>query len=496
MAVNNSSDNSQSDVIGFDVLSDEDIRKIDKATKDVLADYGVRVPNEEALDIFERAGATVDRRTNMVRIPVWLIERALASAPSEFELYGREESHRIAQKPNGRVHHTCTGTCIQISKYIGDGKFETVNTTDADLADAAKVLDWTENLDFFSLAVSARDWTGKGAEDVHELLTALKNTTKHVHHIDAWGGHTKYYWEIAKAFYNGDEILAREKPIISMMVCPMSPLELNWNAAQILIEGAQYGIPVSTMSVSMSGASSPIHLAGALVTQNAEILACIVLNQLTVPGSRIWYGCSTTVFDMKNGTAPLGSPETGLISAAATKLGQFYNLPTFVAGTCSDSKMPDAQAAHEATLTSLLPVLTKASTVCGSGLLEFGLTFSLEKLIIDNDIIGMSKTVLKGIRVDDETLSVESIKEVGVGNDFLGYRSTIDYFEQTSEPTVFDRSIAGSWRKSGSKNTTDVAHDIVLDILKNHKVAPIAEDALKKMEAIVKQADEDFLKGQ
>ncbi|MDR2846145.1 MAG: [trimethylamine--corrinoid protein] Co-methyltransferase [Candidatus Methanoplasma sp.] len=495
MTVGDSSETHRTNNIGLNILSDEDIRKIDGATRDVLSNYGVRVPNEEALNVFEKAGAEVDRETNMVRIPAWLVDKALADAPSEFELYGREESRKIIQKPHGRVHHTCTGTCIQISKYLGNGKFETVSTTDAYLADCARVLDWTKNLDFFSLAVSARDWTGKGAEDVHELLTALKNTTKHVHHIDAVGGHTKYYWDIAKAFYNGDEALARKKPIISMMVCPMSPLELNWNTAQVLMEGARYGIPVSTMSVSMSGASSPIHLAGALVTQNAEILACIVLSQITVPGSRIWYGCSTTVFDMKSGTAPLGAPETGLISAAATKLGQYYNLPTFVAGTCSDSKVPDAQAAHEKTLTSILPVLTGASTVCGSGLLEFGLTFSLEQLIIDDDIISMEKTVLDGIRVDDETLSAESIKEVGVGNDFLGYRSTIEYFEQTSNPGVFDRSTAGGWRNRGSKTTTDVAHDIVVDILKNHKVAPIAADQLEKMEAVVRRADEDFLRG-
>jgi trimethylamine--corrinoid protein Co-methyltransferase len=357
------------------------------------------------------------------------------------------------------------------------------------------VADWAENIDFFSLAVSAREWAGRGAGDVHELLTSLKNTTKHVHHIEATGGHTKYYWEIEKAFYGGDEKLAREKPIISMMVCPMSPLELTWNTAQILMEGARFGIPVSIMSVSLAGASSPIHLAGALVTQNAEVLACIVLNQITAPGSKIWYGCATTIFDMKYATAPLGAPELGLISAAATKLGQYYKLPTFIAGMESDSKIPDAQATHEKTLTSVLPALAGASTICGSGVLDFGLTFSLEQLVIDNEMIAMESKVRDGIKVDDDTLSAELIKEVGIGRDFLGHPTTLEFFEQASRPKIFDRSTAGRWRSAGSKNTVEVAHDIVEDILKNHNVEPIATDALEKMEAIVREADEEFLRG-
>jgi ABC-type hemin transport system ATPase subunit len=138
--------------------------------------------------------------------------------------------------------------------------------------------------------------------------------------------------EIAKALYGGDEEEARKKPVFSMLLCPNSPLELSSNACQVIVKGARLGIPVNVLSMAMSGGSAPVFLAGTLVTHNAEVLAGITLSQLASPGAKVWYGSSTTAFDLKRGTAPVGSPELGLISAAVAKMGQYYGLPTYVAG--------------------------------------------------------------------------------------------------------------------------------------------------------------------
>jgi trimethylamine--corrinoid protein Co-methyltransferase len=316
----------------LDVFSDDGIQKIDRATRDVLSNYGIQVSDDEGLKLFKEAGAIVDMDTKMVKIPDRLVRQALQSAPSKFYLYGREERRTFEQEHNGRVHYTCFGTGIQVCNYLGNGKYETRDSNDDDLAKCAKLVDWAENITYFSLPVSARDWAGKGAEDVHEMLTSLKNTTKHFHHIDPVGEHVDYYWEILKAYYGGDAKAAREKPIMSMLVCPTSPLEISHNAAQVIIKGARYGIPVNVLSMAMSGGSSPVYLAGTLVTHNAEVLAGIVLSQIASPGARVWYGSSTTTFDLKRGTAPVGSPELGVISAAVAKLGQLYGLPVFVAG--------------------------------------------------------------------------------------------------------------------------------------------------------------------
>lgn len=318
--------------VKLEMFSDDDIREIDYATKDILTNYGVQVSDDEGLQIFKDAGCDVDFETKMVKIPLKVINAALATVPNKFYLYGREDKYTLEQMHKGRVHFTCFGTGIQMCDYLGDNKYETRDSTEADLANCAKLVDWAENISYFSLAVSARDWAGKGAEDVHEMLTSIENTSKHFHHIDPVGEHVDYYWEILKAYYGGDEKMARDRPLMSMLVCPTSPLELSHNAAQVIIKGARYGIPVNVLSMAMAGASSSIHLTGTLVTHNAEILSGIILSQLACPGAKVFYGSSTTTFDLRYGTAPVGSPELAVISAAVAKLGQYYGFPVFVAG--------------------------------------------------------------------------------------------------------------------------------------------------------------------
>lgn len=135
-----------------------------------------------------------------------------------------------------------------------------------------------------------------------------------------------------------------------------------------------------------------------------------------------------------------------------------------------------------------------ANTIYGSGMLELGVTFSMEQLVIDNDIIAMEKKAMEGVLLNDETLSVNAIKEIGVGNDFLAHPSTMENIELASDPQVFDRYMIGDWKAAGSKSAVDVAHEIVKDVMKNHIVTPIPEDRLKAMKAIVKKADDEFNK--
>ena len=132
--------------------------------------------------------------------------------------------------------------------------------------------------------------------------------------------------------------------------------------------------------------------------------------------------------------------------------------------------------------------------IYGSGMLELGQTFSMEQVVIDNDIIAMNYKAMEGSPVTDDTLAVEAIKEIGVGNDFLAHSTTMEHFEEASNPTVFDRTMLGEWIGNGSKSCVEKAHEIAVDILTNHQVLPIPEDRLKAMEAVVEKADAAFRK--
>lgn len=321
------------DGVSIDFFSDADLRAIDSATMDVFQNPGIQVSDAESRALFKEAGCDVNEKTMVVKIPEHVVRRAIMTAPSKITLYGREKQHTFTQQAGGKVHYTCFGTGVKMCKYEAPGVFKTVDSTEEDLANTARVCDWADNIDSYSLAVSARDWAGKGAQDVHETFTPLMNTSKHFFHIDPVGENVEYYWDILKAYYGGDEEQARSRPIFSELLCPTSPLEIGTNACQLILKSVNFGIPINVISMAMSGASCPVHLAGTLVTHNAEVLSGIVLAQLASPGAKVWYGSSTTAFDLKHGTAPVGSPELGLISAAVAKLGQYYDLPTYVAST-------------------------------------------------------------------------------------------------------------------------------------------------------------------
>ncbi len=146
-------------------------------------------------------------------------------------------------------------------------------------------------------------------------------------------------------------------------------------------------------------------------------------------------------------------------------------------------------------MTTLLPAFAGANTLYGAGMLELGMTFSLEQLVFDNDMISMTKKAMEGIPVNEETLSVEAIEQVGIGKNFLAHKTTRKNIDLPSNPKLIDRLMYGDWEMAGAKDLATVAHEKVVDIMKNHEVPPIDADILKDMKAIVDKADKAFRQG-
>ena len=143
-------------------------------------------------------------------------------------------------------------------------------------------------------------------------------------------------------------------------------------------------------------------------------------------------------------------------------------------------------------MTTLLPSLAGANSLYGGGMLELGMTFSLEQLVLDNDMISMTKKAMQGIPVNEETMAVDSIDQVGIGNNFLAHKTTRKNIDLPSSPMLIDRLMYGDWEMAGAKDIATVAHEKVVDVMKNHEVAPIDADLLKDMQAVVEKADKAF----
>lgn len=312
----------------LNMFSKDELEEIHYATLEVLEQVGILVFCDEAMDILDGAGADVNRETNLVRFPQWLVEDAIRSCPRKILLAGRDPKNDMNCEGR-RVGFTNFGAGVMIEDpYTGEFK----ETTKKDVANTALVCDALDTVDIYSSAVVGRDMP-EISVDLHEAEAFLSNTTKHCQHIDLTGGSgARGFLEMGAAIVGGMEEL-RRRPVISALVCPVSPLQPHTNTCEIIIEFAKAGVPVNILSMAMSGASSPITLAGTLVTHNAEVLAGIVLAQATRKGSPIMYGSSTTTFDLTYVTAPVGAPELGMINAGVAELSNFYRLPSYVAGT-------------------------------------------------------------------------------------------------------------------------------------------------------------------
>jgi trimethylamine--corrinoid protein Co-methyltransferase len=317
---------SQSPGFSLNTLTDDQLDAIHQATLEVLEQTGLFVETREALEVFDGAGATIDRKNKIVKIPPHLVEDAIRSAPSKILLAGRNpENDKILEAD--RVHFTNFSEGVEvIDPYTGERR----TPTKADLANAAKIVDYLDDIDVCEKAVGASDVPPETVP-LHNAEAMLVHTTKHCCVGPGDGFLLKKLVEMAAAVAGGLKKL-KKRPILSFTTCPVSPLQLIQECCEIIMESARTGSVINILSMAMAGGTAPVSLAGTLVTHNAEVLGGITLNQLVAKGAPVIYGSSTTAMDLKLGTASVGTPECAIISGAVARLARYYALPSYVAG--------------------------------------------------------------------------------------------------------------------------------------------------------------------
>ena len=326
MKRNSSAGRRRSSGLSLNVFTDDEVQDIHLATLEVLERTGIWVELEEALDIYSDGNCRVDRATRMVRIPPHVVEDAIASAPPTVVLCGRDPKNDIVVGA-GRVGFSNFGEGI---KVIDPTTGELRASTKQDMGDIARLVDALPEVDVFEMAVVSSDQPPE-TTSLHNHEAAMVNQTKPISGgpLDGRAVHTTVDMLAA---IQGSADAVRERPMMVMGTCPVSPLKLVKDFCEIVIETARVGLPTCVLSMAMAGGSSPVTLAGTLVTHNAEVLAGIVLAQLTERGSKVLYGSSTTAMDLRLVAASVGSPECALISAGAAQLARQYRLPSYIAG--------------------------------------------------------------------------------------------------------------------------------------------------------------------
>jgi trimethylamine---corrinoid protein Co-methyltransferase len=309
------------------LFSPEDLEMIHDATLEVLEYTGLYVQSNDAIAIYEGGGCIVDRKMQIVKIPAHIVEDAIQSSPKKVVLAGRDPKHDIVLE-SGRVNFCPFGEGVMvIDPYSGEYR----KSTKKDKGDVARLVDALDQYDMLENTVAPRD-VHPELESLHNYEVTISNTTKHVPQPCHDKRSAQLLIEMAAAVAGGKENL-KDRPIVSGCTCPQSPLTISEGCADPIIEYARANLPQNILSMALAGATSPVTLAGTLVTHNAEVLGGIVLAQLTRKGAPVMYGSSTSMIDLKLTTATVGCPELGLISAAVAKLAQMYLLPSYVAGT-------------------------------------------------------------------------------------------------------------------------------------------------------------------
>jgi trimethylamine---corrinoid protein Co-methyltransferase len=457
----------------YQPLSQPDIEKIHATALRLLAEVGLADATESGLEIMTRAGCSLSEHGRLL-FPRALVEDTLARAARHFVLHAQDPRHDL--EPWGkRAYFGTAGAAVNIVDAQGVYRESTIQ----DLYDIGRVVDTLEHIHFFQRAVVPRDIPDPFEMDFNTCYASVSSTTKHVGSSWVQPEHVTASLQMLHMIAGGERQW-RERPFVSQSNCfVVPPMKFAADACRCLEVAVRGGMPVLLLSAGQAGATAPAALAGALAQEVAEVLAGLVYVNAIRPGHPAIFGTWCFVSDLRTGAMSGGSPEQALLSAAAGQMANFYNLTGGTASGMTDSKVADGQSGAEKALNHALVGNSGANLIYESaGMHASLLGYSLESLIIDNDIIGAAQRTIKGIEVSEERLSFETIRDVclnGPGH-FLGSDQTLQLMQtEYLYPGVADRRSPNDWAERGSLDVLQRAAEKVREILASHYPSHIPE---------------------
>ena len=455
---------------GVRFLSDQLIEDIVAEARDLLNTLGVEIHNAGVLSLLSDHGARVEGSRAFLSDAI--VDRALGTAPSGFRLY--DQSGAVTHDLSGHnVHFTPGSAAINI---LDHGASAVRTPTTADYVAYAKVVTQLPHLASQSTALIPAD-VHANISDSYRLYLSLMFGHKPV----ITGAFTIDAFNVMKDLQlavRGTEEELREKPLTVFSCCPTAPLKWSDVTSQNVVDCAKYSIPVEYVSMPLTGFVAPVTLVGSLVQHTAETLSGVVISQLTNPGTPALYGGSPAAFDVRFETTPMGAAETMMIDCAYNEIGKFLGLPTQAYMALSDAKLLDAQAGLETSMGATLAALAGINNISGPGMLDFESCFSLEKLVLDNEICGLALRVLQGIEPKDDFPALERFQELMEEGHLLISKHTRRYLREEHHfpGPVIDRANRSRWQEEGGTTLADRAHAEAERLIAEYEAPPLSDD--------------------
>lgn len=456
-------------------LSDDLIEKIIAEARGILCTLGVEIQNKDILSLFSDHGAKIEKEKSHALLTEEIIDTALKAAPRSFRLFDvhGKETHDFS---HDNVYFTPGSAALNI---LGFSTGEMRKPTTEDYVRYTKIVSQLGNIASQSTAMIPAEVVDR-ISDSYRLFLSLLYCEKPV----VTGTFTIESFNIMKDFQlavRGSEEDLAKNPLTIFSCCPTSPLKWSDVTSQNVLDCGKYGIPVEFISMPLAGFMAPVTLVGTLVQHTAETLSGVVISQLANPGTPILYGGSPAIFDVRYETTPMGAVETMMIDCAFSEIGKHLGLPTQAYISLSDAKQLDAQSGLESSMGATLAALSGINSISGPGMLDFESGFSLEKLIVDNEICGMVQRLVKGIDPKEDFPALPIFQELLKEEHLLISEHTRRYLreEHLFPGSVIDRANLSRWKEEGAMSMIERAHREVETLHDNYKPSELS-DGIKK----------------
>lgn len=470
------------------VLEDDEIRNIHETTLGILENTGVSFPSQKALEILVDAGAKVDFRSQIVKLPHDMVMDYVKKVPRYYRLAargGRELDLTLNDKQT--FFSTSSAAVTTVDLKTGEKRA----TCKEDVAMMATIIDFLPSVSFYYGPLASAQDKRKTAP-LHELDAAFNNTEKHFMAETLIGENlARFAIEMASIIVGGKRNL-RQRPILSALICTLAPLGQDRESIEAALVFAEAGIPVGFMSMPTLGITAPASSAGALVVGMAEILSSIVLLQIAYPGAPVFSSLGPGTIDPRSGEYFYGSSLGQITNASAIQLSHFYGIPIFAGASFGGSgyELDRWQVGRENVYLPLLSILLGAEMALGLGLMDAATLLYPERVLFDQEMTQCISQISAGIEVNSETLARDMISQVGPRGHYLGEEHT-----RENLPTLWPSSIlTEKSHQKGQRFRTprEVAREQVEWILTNHAPAQLDEKVKAEMKKLLETAEKEI----
>jgi trimethylamine--corrinoid protein Co-methyltransferase len=467
------------------VLNDEELALIDRSSRDILNEVGIRIRSRRILSLLEEKGVSVDHDNYQATFDPDLVQKTIDLAPGEVRVFNRERSYSLVLGEGNAPRFASGHNAIYTQNASTCSRSP---ATKKDVERFAKLANYLEQIDVVSPEAMPQD-VPPASSLLHGVDAVINSTVKPILFSPESERELTAIIEMLKVVSGGGSI--GDRPIGICQFSPSSPL--FWNEATLsgFIRIAQEGFPCTILPGPLAGATSPYSLVANLIQKNCEVLSGVVIAQLVNPGTPLLCYNGGGQFDMSSLTALLGTPEVTLILIAGSQLARWYHLPTHACIPTSDSHALDEQLGMENTLQVIAGILGGSDLMVNAGMFATGETAAFEQLVLDNELFVVARRLAQGIRVDSEHLCLDSFRRAGAMGNYLEDPSTLKYLrsDEWSSTQLFTREKYEHWKARGVKTVVEKAAQRAEHLMECEDV-PLEAEKRREIAAIIRSFEQ------